>query len=88
MALQQGDQIRRIFASWAIINFGQFFAEITEIAQILNYFFSTDIHMYLLNLTKNGLGFILGDFFRQAHLFTLLWKQVHQDGRWRAPSDE
>jgi hypothetical protein len=56
----QGDQIGPIFAYWAIAVFGQFL-KITDVAQILGLIFSTKL-TYVLILTKNGMGHILGDF--------------------------
>jgi hypothetical protein len=35
----QGDRIGRIFASWVIVFFGQFFLEISEVAQLLELLF-------------------------------------------------
>jgi hypothetical protein len=60
---KQGDQIGRIFALWAIVNF--------DIVSISHYFsvsiffatFSTMTVANLVILTKYGLGYSLGDFF-------------------------
>jgi hypothetical protein len=59
--VNQGDQIGRIFAYWVIIFFGRFL-KISEVAQIYGTTFSQSI-CSLFILTKNGLGYILGDFF-------------------------
>jgi hypothetical protein len=59
---RQGDQIRQIFAHWKIVFFGQFFLKNKEVPTwLLSYFFQQK--MCALILTKNGLGYILGDFF-------------------------
>jgi hypothetical protein len=57
----QDDQIRRFFANWLIVYFGQCFS-IAEVAEIFGLNFSA-VKVYVLTLTKNGLGYILGDFF-------------------------
>jgi hypothetical protein len=54
----QGDQIGRILANWAIVYFGQFL-NILEVAQLFCYFFHGKIR-YVLKI--NWLGFILGHF--------------------------
>jgi hypothetical protein len=55
----QGDQIRRIFAHWVIVNFGQFFENDRSRT---NFRILFPDKSYVLILTKNGLGYILGDF--------------------------
>jgi hypothetical protein len=54
---RQGDQIRRIFAFWAIVYFGLFFS---GVAQIFSYLFSR------YTVIKNVLGYILGNFFTNS----------------------
>jgi hypothetical protein len=49
----QGDRIGRIFATWAIVNFGSGL-KITEAAHILGYFFHGTRHEIML--AQNGLG--------------------------------
>jgi hypothetical protein len=51
---EQGDQIGRIFAQWAIIYSGQFFSKITELAQ--KFVLPTFRHSidYVLSFTKMG----------------------------------
>jgi hypothetical protein len=51
----QGDQIRRIFAYWAIVYFGHFFEKYRRSP---NFFHG---QRRVLILTKNVLGYILGD---------------------------
>jgi hypothetical protein len=53
----QGDQIGRIFAHRALVCFRRFYLNLRSISHIWDTF-ST-----VLNLAKNGLGRILGDFF-------------------------
>jgi hypothetical protein len=72
----QGDQIGRIFAQWAIVYFGQWF----EIYIISANFWATFLcdTSYVLILTKNGLGYILGDFFKNSsghpdYLAYIIW---------------
>jgi hypothetical protein len=57
----QGDQIGRFFAHWAIVYLEQFF----------KYRSSPNLwdNLYALILTRNGLGYILGNFY-QSHLVT------------------
>jgi hypothetical protein len=57
----QCDQIGRLFAYWAIIYFG-WILKITEIAFILGRIFPRKKVMFII-LRKEGLGYILGDFF-------------------------
>jgi hypothetical protein len=66
---KQGDHIGLIFASWAMIYYGQFL-KITERAQIFGLLFSAE-KSYVIISTKSGLGYILGASFK-AHLATLL----------------
>jgi hypothetical protein len=56
----QGDQIGPTFASWAVVNFGQFL--ITKCIPNVGLLFSKEKNCVLI-LTKSGLGYILGDFF-------------------------
>jgi hypothetical protein len=60
VSLRQGDQIGRIFDSWAIVFFGQFFLNI-KVDKSFGLLFST-VNGKLFILTKNVLGHNLGDF--------------------------
>jgi hypothetical protein len=60
----QGDQIGRIFAHWAIVYFGIFSKFYFCIILMATY--STKAGVNLLFLTKYGLDYILGDFFKKA----------------------
>jgi hypothetical protein len=63
--LGQCDQIGRIFAHWAIANIGQINWKLQKLL------FMGEATYICINFdTKNGLGFILGDF-SQTHLVTL-----------------
>jgi hypothetical protein len=66
---RQDDQIGRIFAQWAIVYYEQFFENYRS-SPHLCYTVFTGID-YVLILTKNGLGYILGHF-SQTHLVTLV----------------
>jgi hypothetical protein len=67
----QGDQIGRIFARWAIVYFGQFFENCRSSPNFRAAIFSGK--NYALILTYNGLVYILGDFFSsKTQLVTLL----------------
>jgi hypothetical protein len=58
----QGGQIWRIFAHWTICRFlWEVFFQITRIAEMFGLYFHGNC--YALILTKNVLGYILGDFF-------------------------
>jgi hypothetical protein len=46
----QGDQIERIYAQWAIVNFGHF-VKISEVGQMLGYFFQE--YRLCINFDKN-----------------------------------
>jgi hypothetical protein len=59
----QGDQIVQIFALRVIVFFGQVIEKYRIIPDTLATIFRGKI--YVLMLTKNGLGYILGDFFHQ-----------------------
>jgi hypothetical protein len=70
----QGDQIGLIFAHWAIVFFWPVFLKITEVTQITGvaqYFGLLISTVFVLIMSKNGLGYILGDFFSQTHLVPL-----------------
>jgi hypothetical protein len=69
ISCDQGDQIGRIFAQSAIVYFGQFFKNYTSSPNVWGTLFQRID--YVLILTINGLGYILGDFL-QTHLVTLL----------------
>jgi hypothetical protein len=56
----QGDQIGRIFAQWATVCFRQFPKNDTKSPQFWASFSK------ILILTKNGLRYILGDFFTNS----------------------
>jgi hypothetical protein len=56
----QGDQIGRIFAQWVTVYFWEVFLIITEVAHIFGFCFRVKISVLIV--TKNGLGYILGDF--------------------------
>jgi hypothetical protein len=60
---KQGDQIWRIFAQRAIVNFWQFL-KIQEVAQ--NFIICTVKARYVYFFTKNGLGYTLGDCFTSS----------------------
>jgi hypothetical protein len=60
----QGDQIVRILDYWAIVFFG-LFRKITEVAQMFGLLYFNGISNLLI-LTKNGLGYILCDFFTDS----------------------
>jgi hypothetical protein len=55
----QGDRIGQILAYWAVVYFGQFFKQQKQ-HKFLGYFFHGKLHV--LNLTKYGLGYVLGVF--------------------------
>jgi hypothetical protein len=68
----QGDQIGRFFAQWAIGYFGQFL-ENSEVGHNFWLRFSKYLHIdFTLIVTKTGFGYILGDFFSQTNLVTLV----------------
>jgi hypothetical protein len=69
---QQGDQIRRNFAYWAIAYFGQFL-NLKKLVQILWQLFSAVKIMSFFG--KNELDHILGDFFKSSSGHT--GKQFH-----------
>jgi hypothetical protein len=71
-AFDQGDQIGRIFAQWAIVYFGQWFENYIQSANFWATFFR-DIS-YVLIFTKNGLATFWASF-SQTHLVTLLLTQ-------------
>jgi hypothetical protein len=82
MCDDQGDQIGRIFAFWAVVYFGQFFL-IGKKRKLFGLLFSAVQVVCLFNLTKSGLGFILGGF-SLAHQATRLSSKEplkHQIGR-------
>jgi hypothetical protein len=62
--VNQGDQIGRIFAHCAIVDFLQFLGN-EKVAHIFMLPFPTDEVRNLI-LTKNVLGYILGDFFKNS----------------------
>jgi hypothetical protein len=63
----QGDQIVRIFAQLAIASFGYVvFRKVQKNPYFWGPLFSTVKAMNVLILTKNGLGYILGDFFTNS----------------------
>jgi hypothetical protein len=68
MSGHQGDQIVRISAQWAIVYFGSFFQKLQKRPKFWASF-SPSID-YVSILTKNGFGYILGDFFHK-----LIWGQ-------------
>jgi hypothetical protein len=59
----QGDQIRKTFASWAIVYFGQFFENDINSPKIKATYYNGKC--YILISTKIGLGYILGGFFHK-----------------------
>jgi hypothetical protein len=63
----QGDQIGRFLAHWVIVNFGHFL-KIAKVGHIFGLF--STVKGSILSVTKNGFGYILGDFF-PTHLVTL-----------------
>jgi hypothetical protein len=56
----QGDQIGRIFANWTIVNLGQLFGNNGSSPRSWIAFLQSK--SYVAILTKNELGYILGDF--------------------------
>jgi hypothetical protein len=68
----QGDQIGRIFAYWVIVYFRQFYENYRNGSNLLDTFVhgKSYIHKCILKytylLTKNVLGYILGDFFTNS----------------------
>jgi hypothetical protein len=66
-ALRQGnkqcDQIGRKFAHWVIVFFGHFFVNFRNSLHFRATFSKLDL---CTNLDKNGLGYILGDFFTNS----------------------
>jgi hypothetical protein len=76
-----GDQIGRIFASWAIV-WAVFL--ITEVAKYLCYFLPTVIDSCALILAKHVLGNILGDFFfTNASGHTCATGRTRNNRKWR-----
>jgi hypothetical protein len=60
----QGGQIGRIFAYWAAVYCGQYFENCKRFDNFLPiYFLSTS---YVLIFTKHGLGYILGNIFKNT----------------------
>jgi hypothetical protein len=55
---------------WAILYFGQFFCKGQKKPKRFGKFSIINASAFILR--KNGLGYILGDFFSQTHLVTLL----------------
>jgi hypothetical protein len=70
VGLQQGDQIGRIFAYWAIVYFGQFFENKRTIPPLPKDNFFPLGKSYVLILPKNEFGYILGNFI-QTDLVTM-----------------
>jgi hypothetical protein len=62
----QGDQIGRIFAHGAIVKFKQLYVKYRRSSNFGRTFFHRKSVVFIL--TKNGLGYILGDFF-----YKLIW---------------
>jgi hypothetical protein len=56
----QGDQIGRIFSYGVVVYVGQFF-KLTEVGQLI-----FPRYKLTIDLNKNGLGYILGDFFTNS----------------------
>jgi uncharacterized MAPEG superfamily protein len=69
--VKQGDQIGRIFAFRAIVYIQCHVFEITYVVAFMRSFYHGKSFVYVLILTKNVLGYILGDFFSQTHLVTV-----------------
>jgi hypothetical protein len=61
---EQGDQIGRIFAHWAIVY--MLFSVFKNTEESIPHALATSLHGWTIILTKNGFGFILGDFSRKA----------------------
>jgi hypothetical protein len=55
MSKEQGDQIGRIFANWAVVHLGSLF-KIPEVSQFFCATFSTEKDV--CNFDKNGFGYI------------------------------
>jgi hypothetical protein len=74
----QGDQIGHIFAFWATVYFGQLF-KITKVVQFWGGA-TFSAKMLCINYDKNGLGYILGNFFHSSghpgrgHIWIMDWK--------------
>jgi hypothetical protein len=67
----QGDQIGRIFDHRIIVHSRQFFCtQLQKYGHIFGRFFH--VNGYALMLAKNGLGYIMGEFFSQTHLGSML----------------
>jgi hypothetical protein len=60
----QGDQIGRIFAYWAIVYFGQFYENYKRIPNFLGNFFPPQ--KLCINFDKKVLGHSLGDSFKNS----------------------
>jgi hypothetical protein len=67
-AFAKGDQVGRIFAHKVIVYFGHFVENCRSCPKRVNLIHGKN---YATFRQKNGLGFILGDFFSQTHLVTL-----------------
>jgi hypothetical protein len=65
LRMDQSGQIGRISAYWVIDTFGRFL-KITETDKIFGITFFTVKFTYVLILTKNRLGYILGDIFKNS----------------------
>jgi hypothetical protein len=66
----QGDQIGRIFAQWVIVSLGQCIWKLKKWLNFLStlptYALHVKRHVLINILTKNGLRYILGDFFTNS----------------------
>jgi hypothetical protein len=62
---EQGDQIGRIFARWVIAYLGQFFSEIKEVAQFLDYSLHSEDYLPI-NFDKPWAGLHFGPFFTNS----------------------
>jgi hypothetical protein len=76
---QQGDQIGRIFAGWAIVFFGQFFSKIMKAAQSFGPFFP-HFRLYI-RFGKKRLGLHFGRFFHK-----LIWSPWSTDNHFCLPT--
>jgi hypothetical protein len=68
-ARNQGDQIRRIFASWAIVHFGKVFFIITEKTMCLGYLLTRK--KLCINVDVKCVGLHFGPILSKAHPVTL-----------------
>jgi hypothetical protein len=71
LIVQQGDQIGRIFAYWAVVHIGLLFEKITQTVQTIGLLLQCKLCTYF---DKNTFWAILS----QIHLFTLMSNDARQ----------